>query len=802
MKKSNKYLNRFVLASTVMLLPTLGSLSVASASLAEQCGFNPASIAANSKRIPLPGGDIKPSLLALSGETQLIPEPPELGEFKSLATTKFSLNDSQTRMAFLKQVDDLLALSEAQGDEKLAKKTAKNLAKAARVDYVESESQLKGPEIGGDVLAGLRELRAHLADFERLESDSGMNGQAREACQNILKMQIYEISNAINNNYSDPIVSQINIVDHFLTGWLSHLNRPGDRPGQVASNVSSYGANKDLSLVDPPPSPLWAAPSGGIRNQNTYLGFGRTESSQMINVSNEDVKYEAPKEGFGTRPGIKVERKNGEILKVRILVEANTGPFLSRLGHALGYSTYSVDYAKELKMIFDLKFFTEYNSRSDFGATVLLPKKDKDPESKILSDFTQFKEDRQPIWNPFDVILEAQLKDGSRISREDLVARLFKKSNLPDMNDASLSKSGDYSKEFRDLIADKGNYDRDFAKSIKTFTIGPVSLEVINKKKEKSIGAWGWNTLGHADLRESRGFTLLAAWLGLHDVRKENTRLMIVTDDAGNDRLELRVSDWGSGLGVAQGHLLGFKNERPNEMAEEIVKIVGGKALITTFKPNQPSYASDRMTIDDARWMARKIAEITPKQIDEALRVTGYSEEHKQIYKFKLIARRNQIMQGLGLGDQIAALPNISRESLPKIAATGMVEKGESENPLFGLLTPDDYKRMFAKAFLATPEDQIKEIRMIFGMLKVPMNEKDINNQSFPEEVRVQYAGLFALFAQAAKASPVEWKKVIELYKSQSPTHRRIILTRLPKVLAEIPKALAAKIIARFSSGL
>lgn len=819
MKKGNKYLNRFILASTILVLPGLSSTSwgeIPDAAVSN-CGFKDQNgILVNTKSLKVPDNEMtKVNLITTKGKKVLREEYPERGKFKTIEQNTFDLRTAEGKAALNGQIDELLNLGLRQKAAKKEIKRLKDENKGDKAKLAALGSKLKdlkvqseaGPEIGGDIVNGLNELKGLVSEL----NSSSMNTQ----CQNRIMSQIAEISNAINNNFSDPIVSEILIDDHFLTGWDSHVNIPGNKPGSVATNIADNGG--DLSRKDPPNSPLWIKKD--IPQENTRLGFGRKSQEEVIDVSNEVLIYSEPKTGFGTRPGMKVMTQEGKELKVRIKVEASTGPFLSRIGNALGYSTYAIDHAKQITMKFDLKYFTEYNSRSKFGAKVTIPRGEKS---------ISVNEDRQPQWDPFDVIISAKLKNGEVISGGDaLKARLFKINTPIDP------------KNIKTTFESKSNYNEVFAQQIETFTIGPVSLEVIDKDKESSLGAWGWNGLGHADLREARGFTMVAGWLGLHDIRKENTRLMVLNNE-GKKELQLRVSDWGSGLGLAQGHLLGFKNERPSEMPTEFVKVIEDKhtgklkTLITTFKPNQPSLASDRMTYDDSRWGARLIAQLTEKQISDALSVSGYPTDNQRVYKYKLIARRNQMVKELGLDNEFPLLANVDPSTLPVIKSVNL-EKGEDENPLFAILTAEEYARMFSAAFMLTPLEQTDKLNQIFRMLKVPETEdqarvmgftddevtltpqeqmirnhiaqkfaaaKKMNVDQYPaiiEELKMQYTKIFALFIQTAAKNalkdPSHIKAVVRLFKSQPKSYQQIILDRLPKVVNEAVHAAIIKLI-------
>lgn len=632
----------------------------------------------------------------------------DVGTFGTLSKSKYYLSKGGDIAALTSHVLELIELGQQQ---KIEKENAK-----------QQHAKYQAPllEISSDINAALEELLVLLNEYKVSANQID--------CERTIFAQIAEITNAINNNYTEPVVSKIFIDDEFLMGWLSHINEPGQSARKENVNiVESYQKNSDTSAIDPQDSPLWIQKK--ISSENTQIGFGR---KKMINIEGVIFKYDKPKTGFGTRPGIRIVQKvkGGKDLeyKVRIDIEAKTGPFLARLGNALGFSTYALDYAKEIDMLFTTKFFTEYHSRKSFGESVY---KDLQAEKGNFDGLNPvIVTNRQREWNPFEVVISAKMKDNTIISGEELKAKLFKgQTNKTDLSNPN-------------------NYDEAFAAQIETFKIGPVSLELLDEN-EISIGSWGFNSLGHHDLREARGLTILAAWLSLHDLRKDNTRLMILKDEQGNKRLQMRLSDWGSGLGTARGHILGFKNLQGDLMADKIVEVdnANRKVKVLEFKPNQPSFASDLMSYDDAKWMARKIGQLTEKQMDSAMAVAGFSAAEFVMYKHKLLMRRNNLISAFGLekeyglmqtekpvnfssdlniqlldnsvinikanGDQITAGKLILKKS---IAASQ--DKKEAAGDLFKVLGDDGLPRLLRKILLVTPDEKIGEISILAQLMK------------------------------------------------------------------------------------
>jgi len=80
---------------------------------------------------------------------------------------------------------------------------------------------------------------------------------------------------------------------------------------------------------------------------------------------------------------------------------------------------------------------------------------------------------------------------------------------------------------------------------------------------------------------------------------------------------------------------------------------------IADFKPIDDTPAFAGMTLDDARWMARLIGQLTEEQIVQALVASGFDSAQVKLYTEKLVSRRDRMIRDLELADEIPLLrPN------------------------------------------------------------------------------------------------------------------------------------------------
>lgn len=298
--------------------------------------------------------------------------------------------------------------------------------------------------------------------------------------------------------------------------------------------------------------------------------------------------------------------------------------------HALGYNVEPTDYSPGLKIKYDRRLFTEFNSR-----------KSVDTRLTLLGVLPLYTIHVQPRHDPFQFISAAILKDGTRVSSIELKAMLLNPSDRTDGSEKAKSQI-DY------LI-----------------TV-PANVQV-KESRAQNIGPWDFSQLGHEHLRELRGAGLLAAWIGLADSRFDNTRLKAVKN-GGTTELKHFFTDLGGGLGKANG----IMSHRPEDVeafplffTEPELRQGKGKMTIpfriVNFQPIERTPAFEQMTIDDARWMARLIAQLTEQQIVDALTTSGFDSGEVRVVSAKLRSRREKMLRDLELRSP-------AREKLPAIS--------------------------------------------------------------------------------------------------------------------------------------
>jgi hypothetical protein len=436
--------------------------------------------------------------------------------------------------------------------------------------------------------------------------------------------QLLELHHAVDNSFRYPLKKNYEIIPEIVPILLLKTRSHRSIERELPPREPSSGGGGD----QPQPSSFWSAP-GDVASKDLYAGFGRTALPTHDGI----CEYVKPKTGWGAHPGFEVSC-DGENLEFKLGDEIYGGPFNTRVFDALGYHTFTIDRMPALKLKYDRRVLTEYNSRRFLAmyARVLFIPVAKHVVTKIE--------------DPFDRIVAAVTTDGRRLTSPELKSGLL-----------------------RDTAAVKGrprpetvaaNYDTDFERTIAYLVWQPGTV-AYEPGSVHTIGAWDYDQLDHAERREVRAVFVLSAWLDQYNMRWENTRLAYTRDGEGWQLRHL-FSDVGSGLSDAHT-MLHSTNSDVEKMPWTVTEGTGGKVKFSGFAPNVMNDAFARTSAEDARWMLRRLAALSESQILQALLATSMSAAEVRLALEKLLSNRQKMVADFGLSPE---LPEIARRRIDR----------------------------------------------------------------------------------------------------------------------------------------
>ena len=434
---------------------------------------------------------------------------------------------------------------------------------------------------------------------------------AAERGDEAARFEIAELLGAWANGHEYPIKKHYQLIPEAPI----YLIR-GTRHQTVRSDGSD-------SRREPKPSSYWQ-PVANDGTVDMYHGFGRTS---LIDADSAPCTYKEPKTSWGAHPGFRVVC-GGKTIKFKLGDEIYGGPFNTRLFWVLGYNVEAIDSVKELKVSYDRRLLEEFNSRKHLEFTVR---------------FLFFKLYKNVITNyedPFTFIKHAVMKDGTIVPAREIKKRLFKR--IPDGD----PQTPDY--ERPEKIA--GNYREEVERNIDYLAFVPGTFEEDNDGI-KSIGPWKYEEFGADERREVRAIQLVSAWTDEYNMRWENTTLAWVQENGAWKKKHM-LSDVGSGFGGATS-IVHMKNSRLERFLWRVTEPrEGGAVKLSHFMQNMKNSALDNMSLEDARWILRKMARLTEKQIRDMLRATHMKPAEQETTFRKLWSRRAHMIRDFGLAGE------------------------------------------------------------------------------------------------------------------------------------------------------
>jgi hypothetical protein len=194
---------------------------------------------------------------------------------------------------------------------------------------------------------------------------------------------------------------------------------------------------------------------------------------------------------------------------------------------------------------------------------------------------------------------------------------------------------------------------------------------------------WDWEENPFVGTREFNGLKVMMVVLGNYDTRVDNNKVFTVRNEqTGEPEARYYVSDVGATLGKVGG--LGgkrSKNSLADFRATKFIESVEGGVVSFDYhtKPKgaglfaslfKPSYgksqakkerAMRQASVEDARWIGRRLAQLSDEQLRDAFRAANYDDATREGF-VQEIRRRADMLANLPDGGSMAAAQNNSKK--------------------------------------------------------------------------------------------------------------------------------------------
>ena len=165
------------------------------------------------------------------------------------------------------------------------------------------------------------------------------------------------------------------------------------------------------------------------------------------------------------------------------------------------------------------------------------------------------------------------------------------------------------------------------------------------------VGGWQFDDHGHDSYREVRAMQMFNIWVNNSDAKGfANNKLALKKTPQSDGTTKIETFQFQHDLGHSFGHLIISKlNAYPWKM------IKNNKKDYVTFKYGtfKVSHAEEAITYADAKWFARLVAQLTPKQIQDAVDLGGWSPDANKMVFAKLMSRRNDMVINFDLEGEV-----------------------------------------------------------------------------------------------------------------------------------------------------
>lgn len=197
--------------------------------------------------------------------------------------------------------------------------------------------------------------------------------------------------------------------------------------------------------------------------------------------------------------------------------------------------------------------------------------------------------------------------------------------------------------------------------------------------KLSAIDQSGWDLLSR---REFRGMMLWFAWVSLRDTRNGNWRVQLQKE---NGELIPKISQQDVGIGLMGSAAIdknpldilvnGLRRTHVNSFNPTILDWDNKKVRVIWndgFKNNDTFSGT---TYQDLKWMARKIARLTRKDIEYAFSLGKMNQHITNLFVEKIISRRNDFIDAFDLNHEFNHIPtlNLKEYNVPGIVKEGKI---------------------------------------------------------------------------------------------------------------------------------
>jgi hypothetical protein len=170
------------------------------------------------------------------------------------------------------------------------------------------------------------------------------------------------------------------------------------------------------------------------------------------------------------------------------------------------------------------------------------------------------------------------------------------------------------------------------------------------------VGEWKWKQNPFVGAPEYQGLKVMMALINNWDLKDSNN---VIIQTRGDSELWYAISDLGATFGHASTTPLFWRLTRsrnnPEKFAKSkfVEKVKGDRVVIHFGGKN--SGLMKNITVRDAQWISRLLAQLSDRQIRDAFRAANYRQDQINLLARTVRARSNQLL-AVGQNEQIGGI--------------------------------------------------------------------------------------------------------------------------------------------------
>jgi len=167
-------------------------------------------------------------------------------------------------------------------------------------------------------------------------------------------------------------------------------------------------------------------------------------------------------------------------------------------------------------------------------------------------------------------------------------------------------------------------------------------------KGVKRLDEWSWEKNPFVGRPEFQGLKVMMLLLNNWDVKDENNKILqLRSEETGRQELHYIISDLGATFGKTGKHPLLWRLTRSRNDPEDyanskFVDEVHKGHVFFHYGGKQQDLFED-ITVEDVRWIARRIARLSDRQISDAFRAANYSRREVDTLTAAVRSRINEL---------------------------------------------------------------------------------------------------------------------------------------------------------------